>query len=363
MKIVILLNRRHARLRLAAKYALNRAYGAVTGSLAPFLPPEYDSFGSMGDEDPVVFGTGDAIPWDQLSTCNVLLWEWGWTSATTRSVLDVLNRCPLSTVVFPGPIDKFWQELDIDDLPAHLEALRQTMAVGAMLRDTIGFYQALAPWAHVFHMPVPLDLEFFSRFHIDDAERDPNLVLLTAPTRFTGRSSELPISTFAAFGALRRIRPGTRGLCFTYSAEEHRSADRVIRALGLEDAVLVQSFQRPMHRYLTTIRRCAAGLFLPRASIQGRTAMIAAAIGLPMVVSDEIETHRHLFEATAIRWTDAEQGARLCARILDDADFRSAISLQAAQRSEYYSVQNCRRRFSEAVAAIHPSAKADVLTA
>src|SRR5206468_561639 len=123
--------------------------------------------------------------------------------------------------------------------------------------------------------------EFFDRFTVDVGERDSNLVLLTAPTRFTGPSTELPISTFAAFAALRRLRPSVRGLCFTYSHAEHQSAEHVIRALGLSDAVSVEAFRRPIHRYLAMARRCAAGLFLPRATIQGRTAMIAASIGLP----------------------------------------------------------------------------------
>jgi len=351
VKLALLLNRRHARLRVTAKRVLNRAYGLATNrDFRSFVAPEYDSFGWLTDEPPVVVGTGDPIPWDRLTSCDALLWEWGWTVSAPRAVLEIHARQPLPTLVFPGPIDKFWNELDASVLPSHLEAARLTSAVGVMLRDTIGFYDALMPWAHVFHMPVPLDLPFFDRFAVEGHEQEPNLILLTAPTRFTGKSSELPIASFAAFQALRRLRPDSHGLCFAYSDEESQVAGRIVAALGLEQVITIRRFQRPLHRYLALIRKCAAGLFLPRAAIQGRTAMIAAAIGLPMVVSDEIETHRYLFGSTSVRWTDATAASNLCARLLEDRAFRSDVVAHARQKADYYSIANCRNRLANALA-------------
>jgi hypothetical protein len=356
MRIALLVNRRRARLRLAAKAWLTEAYGVATrGHDQRFVPPDYESFASFGDEPPAVFGTGDPIPWRELGSCDILIWEWGWTAASARTVVDIHRRAGLPTLVYPGPIDRFWTEVDPDTLVLHREAAGVTGAVGVMSGDRIGFYQAMMPWARVCHLPVPVDTEFLKSYAPDDDARDRNLVLLTAPTAFIGRSSQLPISSLAAFLHLRTLRPDCRGLCFAYSAEEASTANRVIDIMGLRGIVQVERFRRPLQRYLRLVASCGAGLFLPRAEIQGRTAMIAAATGLPMVLSDEVEDHRVLFPHTVLRWTEATQAGALCSRLLTEPDFRSLVRRTAASAVNYYGLAACRDRFASIANAVSSS--------
>lgn len=352
MRIALLLNRRHAKLGAVAKAWMGRAYSLLSPRSRNGILPEYDSFGLLGDEPPLIFGTGDPIPYHELGSCDLLMWEWGWTASAATTVVEIHRRYPLRTMVFPGPIDRFWAEVDWTTLPIHQEAARRTSAVGVMSRDMIGFYQTLMPWAEAVHLPVPVDLPFFGARAPRDEKRNPNLVLLTAPTTFTGRGTTLPVATIAAFMHLRTQRPSCRGLCFAYSAEEADTAARIVAGFGLADAITIERFKRPIHRYLTRIAECGAGIFLPRGDIQGRTALIAAATGLPMVVSDDIETHRTLFPHSSVRWSDTQGAGDLAQWLLSDRSFRARVRNGASAALPYFGVEACRHRLVTAAARI-----------
>lgn len=346
MRVALLLNRRHVKVDAATRGWMGREYTLLSPRSRNGILPEYGSFGLLGDVPPLVFGTGDPIPFAELGECDALIWEWSPATAAAQAVLDIHRRCPIRTIAVPGPVDRFWAELDWTALPLHREAARATSVVGVRSRDMIGFYKALLPWAEVVHLPVPVDLPYFDARAPRDVERNPDLVLLTAPTAFTGRGTTLPVSTLAAFMHLRAQRPSCLGLCFAYSAEEAETAARVVAAFGLADAITVERFKRPLHRYLTRIAECGAGIFLPRADIQGRTALIAAATGLPMVVSDDVETHRTLFPHSSVRWSDAQGAGDLAQWLLSDPSFRARVMSSAAAALPYFGVDACRARLS-----------------
>jgi hypothetical protein len=349
MRVGIVLNRKRARLRTIAKSVLANGYELAHG--APdrlgMILPEYDSFARVLDPSPVVVGLGDAIDWKALQDCELVIWEWGWTEEPARLALEIKRRLNVPLLMFPGPVDRFWREVAEKDLALQLEAAAATDAVGVMLRDTVPFYRHLMPAAHVFHMPVPLDIDYFAGFARERHRTTPSRVLLTAPTRFTGSASQLPIATFLAFRELVRREPRLEGLCFVYSDDERAQADDVMKALGLERRVEIASYLRPIGRYLRKIGDCSFGLFLPAEMIQGRTALIAACTKLPMVVSDEVETHRTLYGRTAVKWYDTQAAVAACGRLLDDGDFHASVAAEAATAVTYYSVEQCRARMVE----------------
>jgi hypothetical protein len=278
----------------------------------------------------------------------VLLWEWGWTAVPAARAVEIRRRVDLPAILFPGPLDRFWREVDPADVPAHLAALAATDGIGIMLRDTASAYAALAPHAHVFHLPVPVDVERFGPIAADVATRD-DVVLLSAPTRFCGPASQLPITTHLAFRRLAAERPGLDGLCFTYDEAERRQAEAILRELGLASRVRVQPYVRPLGRFLDLVRTCRLGLSLPHAVIQGRTALMAACLGIPLVASEEIETHRTLFPETTVRWHDVDGALALARRVLDDGGFAARVREGARAAVEYYAVPRATRRLADAV--------------
>ena len=173
-RVAILLNRDHPRLRTLGKRVLSRAYDLAAGrGLADWTPvlPEFDAFAALLDPDPLVLGTESPIDWGALARCDLLLWEWGWTEVPPARVCEIRRRFHGATILFPGPIDRFWREVDPAHVPLHLAALAATDGIGVMLRDTASAYAALAPGAHVFHMPVPVDVVRFAALAPAEARR------------------------------------------------------------------------------------------------------------------------------------------------------------------------------------------------
>jgi hypothetical protein len=353
MKVAILLNRGLPRLRTFGKHALARGYEAARGrGLERQVLPEFDAFAELLDPTPLVLGTESPIDWSALARVELLLWEWGWTATPAMRVVEIRRRCDVPTILFPGPLDRFWRELDPADVPAHLAALAVTDGIGVMLRDTASAYAAMAPHAHVFHLPVPVDVERFAAVAVDPAARE-DVVLLTAPTRFCGSASQLPITTHLAFRRLAAERPHLHGLCFAYDDAERRQAEAIVRDLGLAGRVQVRPYVRPLGRFLDLVKTCRLGLSLPHAVIQGRSAFIAACLGIPMVASEEIETHRTLFPDTTVRWHDVDGAVAAARRLLDDDELAAAVRAGARHAVDYYAVAPARGRLTDAVSAIH----------
>lgn len=352
MKAAILLNRDRPRLRTFGKQMLARGWEAMQGrGTAPAVLPEFDAFAALVDPDPLVLGTESALDWHAIAQADVLFWEWGWTAVPPARLLEIRRRADLPTIVFPGPLDRFWREVDANDVPVHLAALAATDGIGVMLADTAGAYAALAPHAHVFHLPVPVEVERFAAVATDPAARD-DVVLLSAPTRFCGPASQLPITTHLAFRALAAERPSLEGLCFTYDDVERRQAESVLRELGLSGRVRVQPYVRPLGRFLDLVKRCRVALSLPHAVIQGRTALMAACLGIPMVASEEIETHRTLFPSTTVRWHDVDGAVSHARRVLDDPGFATSVRRTARTAVDYYDVARVRARLVDAIAIV-----------
>jgi hypothetical protein len=196
---------------------------------------------------------------------------------------------------------------------------------------------------------VPVDVERFAGLALAPAARADGPILLTAPTRFCGPASQLPITAFLAFAELRRRQPRLEGLCFCYDEEERRQTEDMVARLGLAGAIDVRAFVRPLGRFLDVVKQCRLGISLPHAMIQGRMAFVCAALGVPLVVSDDVETHRTLFPQTSVRWYDVAGAAALGARLVDDPGFAAGVRDTAGAALEYYTVARARARLAAAV--------------
>lgn len=339
MKVTIILNRDRASLRAMAKKALSAGHDLVSGrfGVVPMLPPEYDSFGTLLDPDPIFVGMDEKLDIPRISNSDLLIWEWGWTSGPPRRLLEIRSQVELPTIAFPGAVDRFWRELDSRDFLLHCEAAQATNGVGVFLRDMIGFYQSLLPHAHVFHLPVPVDIDRVAQFAAGWQSSGP--VLLASPLVMAGAASQMPISSLLAFRSLRKTNPGLHGLAYAYSVGESESASKFLSELQLNDAVAIRMFVRPLQRFLQMLSGCSLAILLTNSQVQGRLAMLCAALGIPVVASDNIETHRTLFPQTTVRWYETDKASLLSERLLRDPDFRNQVISGALAALGGYSVQ------------------------
>ena len=358
MKVAILLNRPRPRLRTAGKQMLTTGYELLRRprtALASTILPEFDSFATLLDPNPVVLGTEDAFDPAVVAGCDLLIWEWGWTAAPAERALEIYARTGIPLLTFPGPVDRFFREMAPADLECHFAAARACDWVGVMLSDLVGFYRALAPAAHVFHLPVPVAVDRFRALAVPACMRSTTRVLLSAPTRVCGPASQLPITSHLVFRELRREFPQLEGLCFAYDDEEARQAQQLVHELGTAAHVRIERFVRPLPRFRERVRHCALWLAMPHALIQGRLALLGACLGVPVVASDDVETHRHLYPQTTVPWHDIDGAVQHATRILRDPAFAVAVTEHAAQAVDAYSVADVTARLRTALASRQPA--------
>jgi hypothetical protein len=79
---------------------------------------------------------------------------------------------------------------------------------------------------------------------------------------------------------------------------------------------------------------------------------MAACLGVPMVASREIETHRTLFPHTTVPWHDVAGAVAAARRLLDDPAFAEQVRTEARRQVDYYDVAAARGRITAALARV-----------
>ena len=295
--------------------------------------------------------SNDAVTAELLKDIDVVFWEWGWTPEHPANILKIRSLYQGPILVFPGAPDRFMRNTPGRDWPLHMQAASACTHVGVMIEDSIPWYQALCPQAKVFHLPVPLPTDRYRPYAntiraIDRTQPIP--VMLSAPTTLNGESSRLEHPTFLIFKALREKYP-VKGLCFSEFYDQDQADVRAfLTSLGLENDVTLSRYM-PEAEFLKAVAAHPLAIFMPHMLVQGRMAMVQAALGIPTICSKEISTHRHLFSQTSVGWFDIPQAVQLATRLIEDADFYRAVQQHALSAAEFYNSDACLARLTEAL--------------
>ena len=296
-----------------------------------------------------MLSTTQDIDFNILRNYDLLIWEWGWGKEGPRQIINIRKKSEIPILVFPGALDRFWREVAKETVIEHLRASALVNYVGVMLEDTVGFYQTMIPHARVFHMPVPVDTELFKHFAIEPSFKNNRHLLLTAPTLFFGKASQISITSYLVFKNLLTEHPDLSGMCFVYSKDERKDAQDVFKDLNITEKIKICDYTRPIISFFERINSCYAGIFMPHALIQGRTALICACLGIPLVVSSEIGTHKYLFPQTSVPWINPSEAVRKADRLFKDKLFYEEVRRYAWDKIEFYNVANCRKRMLEGI--------------
>lgn len=81
----------------------------------------------------------------------------------------------------------------------------------------------------------------------------------------------------------------------------------------------------------------------------GRTTVETAALGVPTVGSNRVESVRRCFPKTAIDPFNVIENRKMIKKILTDDKFKNEVVEFAKEASEYYSQEKCKKRFLEAL--------------
>ena len=79
----------------------------------------------------------------------------------------------------------------------------------------------------------------------------------------------------------------------------------------------------------------------------GRTTIDCAAMGIPVVGSNRVESVRRCYPYTSFDPWDIKEGRILTKKLLTDKDFREKVIKTAQENVEYYNHENCKNRIIE----------------
>lgn len=81
----------------------------------------------------------------------------------------------------------------------------------------------------------------------------------------------------------------------------------------------------------------------------GRSAIDAAALGIPLVGSDTVWSVKKCFPYTCCNVWDVKKSRELIDRVINDKDFRKKVIDTAQKNVEFYSNERCKKRFLHAL--------------
>jgi len=77
----------------------------------------------------------------------------------------------------------------------------------------------------------------------------------------------------------------------------------------------------------------------------GRTTIDCAAMGVPVIGSERVESCRRCYPYTTFDPLDVKAGRELLKKVLNDPEFRKKVIETAQEKVEYYSHEQCKNRF------------------
>ena len=220
-------------------------------------------------------------------------------------MMDLMKVAPEKMVVISSPPEIFeaYADQEARRLARHL--LREAGQVWAYSPESATFVNKLAEAEVAQVIPWPFDYETTRRLGLPRRPKpttDKIRVLLGVPLRFTGIAANDPhflvdcvAAALAGMPLPERQRFQFLGMVYTRDDKQAWEDSAFGQQIG---AVLVSKMFYP--RFLRFLGSCDAVLTLPRFSVLGRIAFLAAALGKPGIFTNNADLHRRLYPGSLV---------------------------------------------------------------
>jgi hypothetical protein len=220
-----------------------------------------------------------------------------------RYPLDLMEVDPPKMVVISGPPEVFTAYANHEARRLARQLLREAGHVWAYSPETAVFVNQLAedevaqviPWSFDYTATRTLG-------KMETGKPGKIRVVLGVPLRFQGIAANEPSYLEACVAeALALMSPAERqrfqflGMVYTRDDKQAWEASAFGQQIG---AVLVSKMLYP--RFLRFLGSCDAVLTLPRFSVLGRIAFLAAALGKPGIFTNNVDLHRRLYPGSLV---------------------------------------------------------------
>jgi hypothetical protein len=224
-------------------------------------------------------------------------------------------------VVITGPPEVFQAYANEEGHRLARELLLGAGQVWAYSTETAVFANKLAGKEVARVIPWPFDYEAARRLGRPGPPPPPHgpiRVLLGVPLRFTGIAANEPhllagwvAEALAGMTESQRRRFQFFGMVYTREDQVAWEKSGFGREIG---AVLAP--KRIFPRFLRFLGSCDAVLTLPRFSVLGRIAFLAAALGKPGIFTSNVELHRRLYPGSLVKNSSDEALKDLVQKLL-----------------------------------------------
>lgn len=228
--------------------------------------------------------------------------------------VSLMRKDPGKMLVITGPPEVFQAYANEEAHCLARELLQGAGQVWAYSPETATFADELAGKEVARVIPWPFDYEATRRLGRPGPPPPPQgpiRVLLGVPLRFTGIAANEPhllagwvAEALAGMTAAQRRRFQFFGMVYTREDQAAWEKTGFGREIG---AVLAR--KRIFSRFLRFLGSCDAVLTLPRFSVLGRIAFLAAALGKPGIFTDNVELHRRLYPGSLAK-SSADEALR-----------------------------------------------------
>jgi len=299
---------------------------------------------------------------DFLASSDIVFVELIWKRSWQVQFLKFKQRHPDKPkfVCFTGSANRFYANCEPQDFSVHVEALEALDALGTMNCDMISHYSNFGNLRKVFHMPCVLNLDHYRQYA--DAERTKGRTTLCMHTDLfsTMGAKRCDAANLFLWKGISKRYPGQLHANTWVSGGEHRdstrdnhvsredmveSVSRTVKNMGI-DNVDVRHAGRD---FMDVASRSWLFLQLNFFHCQGRLSQLGAAIGVPVISPDMIETQRYLFPDLAVGWQDHELAMTRFDELWENEDFYRRVVEKARERVTYYSPEFSRKRIEKAV--------------
>lgn len=219
--------------------------------------------------------------------------------------------------------------------------LQRVDLIGAFEEDRIPWYRSLWPDTKVFFMHTPASDELLSGRLRSREKVKVDRILVCCNLGFG--PPHVRTNLITSLGVIRRIgRP-----CLLCEIQEEHA-----RFIAKEMDIPNLSFIVRVHyaKYMTRIIGPSVMLLNPSDLIgTSRNAIVGAGIGTPVIGNMHSHTQQRLFPELGAYIYDTEKMVELASRLYEGGQFYREICDRALEAAQYYSRENARRRFEEAL--------------
>lgn len=251
--------------------------------------------------------------------------------------LTLMERDPQKMILLMGPPEIFKSYASPEAWKLVRRLLQETGQVWAYCQQTADFANELAGGEVATVIPWPFDYETTRRLGLQD--RRPAVphsikVLIGVPLRFVGIAANAPAFLEDCLaGALETLPPTDRKRFHFFGMVYTKDDALAWRQSGFGRKIDVtlepKKFYIPFLRFLGD---CDAVITLPRFTVLGRIAFLAAALGKPGIFTANVDLHRRLYPHSLVASSTASElkesvrdlltelaGDQMAARFLPDA--------------------------------------------